>query len=54
MKLEITNEQLALLLRVLGKEKLRLNDGGFFSSAHGVSDLQAYIKNSAYEQGGNN
>lgn len=45
----ITDEQLSLLIRVLGKEKQRCNDGGFFATAHHVSNLQAHIKNNAKE-----
>ena len=45
MKIEITNEQYSLLLISVGKEKARLNQGGFFASAHLVSDLLATLKN---------
>jgi hypothetical protein len=50
MKIEITNDQYALLLRAVGSEKSRLNQGGFYASAHLVSDLLAQLKNNA-EQG---
>jgi hypothetical protein len=45
MKIEITDEQYALLLRAVGSEKARLNQGGFYASAHLVSDLLATLKN---------
>jgi hypothetical protein len=43
--IKLSNDELSLLLRVLGKEKKWLNDGGFFASAHLISDLQSKIKN---------
>ena len=45
MRIELTDEQYALLLRAVGAEKARLNQGGFYSSAHLVSDLLAHLKN---------
>ena len=45
MKIKITDEQYALLLRAVGSEKSRLNQGGFYASAHLVSDLLATLKN---------
>lgn len=45
--IEITDEQYALLIRAVGKEKSRLNQGGFFATAHLVSDLLAHLKNNA-------
>ena len=45
MFIELTDEQYALLLRAVGSEKARLNQGGFYSSAHLVSDLLAHLKN---------
>jgi hypothetical protein len=50
MNIELSEEQVSLLLRVLGQEKARLNAGGFYAVAHGVSDVQAHIKNSANQQ----
>ena len=50
MRIEITEEQYALLLRAVGSEKSRLNQGGFYASAHLVSDLLAHLKNNV-EQG---
>ena len=43
--IEITDEQYSLLLHAVGSEKARLNQGGFFASAHLVSDLLAHLKN---------
>ena len=48
-KITLTDEQLALVLKSLGREKSRLNDGGFYRSAHLVSDLLAHFKNNAKE-----
>jgi hypothetical protein len=48
-KITLTNEQLALVLKSLGREKSRLNDGGFYRSAHLVSDLLAHFKDNAKE-----
>lgn len=45
MEIEITDDQYSLLLRAVGSEKARLNQGGFFASAHLVSDLLAHLKN---------
>ena len=45
----LTNDQLALVLKSLGREKLRLNDGGFYRSAHVVSDLLTHFKDNAKE-----
>jgi hypothetical protein len=45
----LTSEQLALVLKSLGREKSRLNDGGFYHSAHYVSDLLAHFTNNAKE-----
>jgi len=50
MRIELTDEQYALLLRAVGSEKSRLNQGGFYASAHLVSDLLAHLKNNV-EQG---
>jgi hypothetical protein len=49
MIIELSNDQLALLLKVLGKEKAYLNAGGFYASAHLVSALQEHLKNNAKE-----
>jgi hypothetical protein len=45
MKIELTDEQYALLIRSVGNEKMKLQNGGFFSSAHLVSNLLAHLKN---------
>jgi hypothetical protein len=45
MKLQLTDDQYSLLLRAVGNEKAKLNQGGFFASAHLVSDLLAHLKN---------
>jgi hypothetical protein len=45
----LTDEQLALILKTVGREKTRLNAGGFFHSAHYVSDLLAHLTNNAKE-----
>ena len=45
----LTSEQLALVLKSLGREKSRLNDGGFYRSAHVVSDLLAHFTNNSKE-----
>jgi hypothetical protein len=50
MSIELTTEQVALLLQALGREKSWLNAGGFYGSAHKVSDLQAHIKNNAIKE----
>jgi hypothetical protein len=42
-------DQLSLLIRAIGKEKQRSNDGGFFATAHLLSDLLAHVKNNAKE-----
>jgi hypothetical protein len=50
MKIEITDPQVNILLRVLGKEKARLSEGNFFSFAHELSDLLASIRDQLFEQ----
>ena len=45
MRIELTSEQYALLLRAVGSEKAKLNNGGFYSSAHLMSDLLEHLKN---------
>jgi len=45
MKIKLNDEQYSLLLIAVGKEKARLNQGGFYASAHAVSDLLAHLKN---------
>jgi hypothetical protein len=50
MKIEITDEQYALLLRAVGSEKSRLNQGGFHASAHLVSELLAHLKNNVEQE----
>ena len=42
-------DELSLLIRAIGKEKQRSNDGGFFATAHLLSDLLAHVKNNAKE-----
>jgi len=42
-------DQLSLLIRAIGKEKQRSHDGGFFATAHLLSDLLAHVKNNAKE-----
>ena len=49
MIIEITNDEYALLLRAGGNEKARLNQGGFYASAHLVSNLLATLKNNIKE-----
>jgi hypothetical protein len=53
MELDITNTELAVVIEALGRQKAWLNAGGFFASAHKVSDLQAKIKNKATSEGNN-
>jgi len=43
--MELSAEQLALILQALGREKSWLNASGFRESAHKVSELQSYLKN---------
>jgi hypothetical protein len=50
MKIKITNDQYALLLRAVGNEKSRLNQGGFHASAHLVSELLAHLKNNVEQE----
>jgi hypothetical protein len=45
----LTDEQLALVMKTVGREKSRLNAGGFFHSAHYVSDLLAHFTNNSKE-----
>ena len=45
-----SEKELSLLLRVLGKEKARLNEGGYFASAHEVSTLLAQLRSGAFDQ----
>lgn len=47
MKIELSNEDVELILRALGREKTQLNNGGFYHLAHRASDLQSKIKNGA-------
>jgi hypothetical protein len=44
MKIELTEKDIELILRTLGKEKASSQNGGFHHLAHSVSDLQARIK----------
>lgn len=46
----LTSEQLSLVMKSLGREKSRLNQGGFYHSAHYVSDLLAHFTNNAKEK----
>jgi hypothetical protein len=50
MKLQLTDEQYSLLLISVGKEKARLNQGGFHASAHLVSELLAHLKNNVEQE----
>jgi predicted metalloprotease len=50
VKIEINEKELSLLLRVLGKEKARLNEGGYFASAHEVSTLLSQLRSGAFDQ----
>jgi hypothetical protein len=45
MNIELTEKDVELILRALGKEKKFCQDSGFHGLAHMHSDLQARIKN---------
>ncbi len=47
MNIELTDKDVELILRALGKEKKFCQDSGFHGLAHMHSDLQARIKNAA-------
>lgn len=51
MKLNLTDEQYSLLLISVGKEKARLEQGGFRATAHLVSDLLSHLKNNVEREG---
>ena len=51
MKIQLKDEQYSLLLISVGKEKARLNQGGYFASAHLVSDLLEQLKNNVEKEG---
>jgi hypothetical protein len=42
--LDLTEKDIEIILRALGKEKKFCQDSGFHHLAHCVSDLQAHIK----------
>jgi len=44
MRIELTDKDIELILRALGKEKTSTQNAGFHHLAHMVSDLQARIK----------
>jgi hypothetical protein len=44
MNIEITDKDIELILRALGKEKASCQNAGFHHLAHMVSDLQSRIK----------
>jgi hypothetical protein len=44
MNIELTEKDMELILRALGKEKAFCQNAGFHHLAHMVSDLQARIK----------
>lgn len=44
MKIELTDKDVEIVLRALGKEKAYCQDAGFHHLAHMVSDLQSRIK----------
>jgi hypothetical protein len=45
MNIELTDKDIELILRALGKEKASCQNAGFHHLAHMVSDLQSRIKN---------
>lgn len=45
MKIELTDKDIELILRALGKEKTFTQESGFYRLSHSVSELQARIKN---------
>jgi len=44
MNIELTDKDIEIILRALGKEKASCQDAGFHHLAHMVSDLQSRIK----------
>ena len=44
MNIQLTDKDIELILRALGKEKASCQDHGFHHLAHMVSDLQSRIK----------
>ena len=44
MNIELTDKDVELILRALGKEKKFCQDSGFYGLSHMHSDLQARIK----------
>lgn len=47
MNVELTEKDVELIIRALGKEKKFCQDSGFYGLAHMNSELQAKIKNAA-------
>ena len=47
MNVELTDKDVELILRALGREKASCENAGFHHLAHMVSDLQARIKSQA-------
>jgi hypothetical protein len=44
MNIELTDKDIEIILRALGKEKASCQNAGFHHLAHMVSDLQSRIK----------
>ena len=44
MNIELTDKDIEIILRALGKEKASAQDAGFHHLAHMVSDIQSRIK----------
>jgi len=44
MNIELTDKDIEIILRTLGKEKASTQNAGFHHLSHMVSDLQARIK----------
>jgi hypothetical protein len=47
MNIELTDKDVELILRALGREKASCQNAGFHHLAHMVSDLQARVKSQA-------
>jgi len=47
VNIELTDKDVELILRALGKEKASCQNAGFHHLAHMVSDLQSRIKSQA-------
>lgn len=47
MNIELTDKDIELILRALGKEKKFCQDSGFYGLSHMHSDLMARIKQAA-------